>query len=119
MRRKIFAAVVAVLFTYLLTPTASAHYHFDHDHGWMGGGGWFGFAIMLLWTVLLAALIVALVYWLRKGMRDATEKDEAMKTLRERYARGEIDEEEFRSRRRHLKENGSGVGEYRSGEGEG
>jgi len=104
MKRKIPTAIVAVLFAYLLTPTASAHYHFGEGHGWMGGAGWFGFAMMLLWTVLLASLIVALVYWIRKGMRDSSAEDKAMKKLRERYARGEIDEEEFRERRRHLKE---------------
>lgn len=71
--------------------------------GWGGMGGW-GIGMMLLgtlWMVLLVALPVVLVYGL-VAERDATRTDPAMEALREQYARGDIDEEEYESRRRRL-----------------
>lgn len=71
--------------------------------GWMGMGAW-GFGILflgLLWMAFLVALPVVLVYWLVSG-RERTRPDTAMETLREEYARGDIDEEEFESRQRRL-----------------
>lgn len=74
-------------------------------HMWGGMGGW-GIGMMLvgtLWMVLLVALPVVLVYGLLTG-RDGSRSDPAIEELRERYARGEIDEEEYESRRRRLSE---------------
>ncbi|WP_254538338.1 SHOCT domain-containing protein [Halomarina litorea] len=73
--------------------------------GWSGMGGW-GIGMLLLgilWMVLLVALPVALVYGLLSD-RGGPRSDSAMEVLREQYARGEIDEEEYESRRRRLSE---------------
>ncbi|AQL43538.1 hypothetical protein BV210_12900 [Halorientalis sp. IM1011] len=80
-----------------------------HHDGWMGshaGGMWGGFG----WLWMLGGLLVVLavpaiaVYALsaRGGSGTATGADDALTTLRQRYAAGEIDEEEFERRRERL-----------------
>lgn len=69
--------------------------------GMMGGVGMVGGG-MFLWPILLIGLIVVLVL----GLGDHAETgdtDQAMTVLRERYARGELSEEEFEERRRRLR----------------
>ncbi|MFC4357102.1 SHOCT domain-containing protein [Halobium salinum] len=104
------AGGLALLTVFVLGMAAAAGNQFSGGRwmphmwgGWMGMGAW-GFGMMfvgLLWMALLVALPVALVYWLLTT-REASHPDSAMETLREEYARGEIDEEEFESRRRRL-----------------
>ncbi|MFB6069551.1 MAG: SHOCT domain-containing protein [Halanaeroarchaeum sp.] len=66
----------------------------------MGGGFLFG---GILWPLLLLGGLFALVYWAFGGeARRSRGTDPAVETLRERYARGEISEEEFETRRRRL-----------------
>ena len=107
--RKLIPVLAGAAAVYPLSTTASA-YHLGeyHHHGWGGGAmgtgsGWFGIMMMLLWTFVLVAVVVGFIYWAFGGKSD--EKDtEAMEILRGRYARGDIDEEEFRERRRQLTE---------------
>lgn len=73
--------------------------------GWgSGAGGWLGMAPMaLLWIFLIAGLVL-LAKWLFGAAADArrTGSGGAREILAERYARGEIDREEFEKRRRDL-----------------
>ncbi|ELZ35008.1 hypothetical protein C474_01567 [Halogeometricum pallidum JCM 14848] len=86
-------------------------------HGWMGmgmgSGSWMGMGtgwgvgmllVGLLWVALLVGLLAVSAYWLlaRDGNGERARPDPAMDELRTRYARGEIDEAEFESRRRRL-----------------
>jgi putative membrane protein len=74
------------------------------DWGWGGGMGWgFGmFGMLLFWIVVIAG-IVALLRWMTAGPAAGTRSgDRALEILRERYARGEIDREEYEARRRDL-----------------
>ncbi|MCF2164932.1 SHOCT domain-containing protein [Halobacterium salinarum] len=76
-------------------------------HGPMGGGMAGGLLSTVLWLVVLAAVVVAMGYLVvrvRRAMDDdgATGGDTAMAVLRERYAAGDIDDEEFTARRRTL-----------------
>jgi len=78
----------------------------DYGHmGWgSGSGGMLGFAPMALWWVVLIVAAVLLVKWLFNagtGRRGA-EVGGAREILAERYARGEIDREEFEKKRRDL-----------------
>lgn len=67
-----------------------------------GGTGWFGGPIMMvLFWVLLIGGIVFLIRFSGKG-GDRHFNDKPLDILRERYARGEIDREEFKSRRHDL-----------------
>jgi putative membrane protein len=83
----------------------------DHDWMWRAGGGWdhmiFGGLMMLVFWGAIVVLIVLAFRWLggshgaaHPGMPHRTPLD----ILKERYARGEIDKEEFLERRRHLSE---------------
>ena len=73
----------------------------DHDPGW---GGWLMMTIgMAGFWVLLAVLVYALV---RGGPRDGAEGPDALETLHQRFARGEIDAEEYRARLDTLKQTG-------------
>lgn len=85
---------------------------FHHHDGWMGShdgwGGWMvggiGFLWMLLGTLVLVGIPVALVYLLliRRESIGGRSDDDALALLRRRYAQGEIDEEEFETRRAKL-----------------
>ncbi len=73
--------------------------------GW--GGHMVGWLFMLLFWVLIIVVTVAAVRWLTGGtaMRDGKSSPQsAVDILRERYARGEIDREEFQQRKRDLEQ---------------
>jgi putative membrane protein len=53
-----------------------------------------------VWLLILAVIGLA-IWWFVRELRP-TRRDQALELLRERYARGEIDREEFESRRRDL-----------------
>lgn len=71
------------------------------------GGGWgmgFGGPFMLLFWVLVIVGVVVLVKWIAgqsSSGRDARGKT-ALEILQERYARGEIDREEYEQKKRDL-----------------
>lgn len=71
---------------------------------WVGGAwGWgFGFLWPLLWLVVLVATIGVVVYLLTQ-QSGSTNADQALGVLRERYARGEIEDEEFEERASRLR----------------
>ena len=84
-----------------------------YGYGWGNGGGWGGIVMGVLMVVLVVAVIVAIVFAVRylsgsgslhhrgdpgpEGMR-------AEDRLTDRFARGEIDEDEFRQRMTLLQE---------------
>lgn len=87
---------------------ASAHPAANDFWTHMGPGGWMGGSLgwiwMLIWMLVPIALIVGLVYLLRpRATTSGSERpDQAMETLRKRYARGEIDDAEYDTRRTRL-----------------
>ncbi|MDF9748169.1 plastocyanin/azurin family copper-binding protein [Natrinema salsiterrestre] len=76
------------------------------DGGMMGGsrGGWGG--VPFIGGALgMLGLIGGLLYWaLGRGDAPSRSNTSAMETLQRRYARGEIDEEEFQQRRERLED---------------
>lgn len=71
--------------------------------GWGGGWGMLGAVHMVLWWALIILGIVVLAKWLLGGApRAGAEGDRALGILRERYAHGEIDKDEFDKRKRDL-----------------
>lgn len=75
-------------------------------HGGWGAGEWLAMSLMMIlfWGAVIA-LVVWLVHAVRSGRRvDAVtpSKPPADDVLAERYARGEIDDEEYTRRRRVL-----------------
>ena len=74
-----------------------------YDHMMWGGGYGIGRALLgLIFWGLIIALIVFVTWWLATGGRRLIRDDNALAILRERFAKGEIDEEEFERRRRAL-----------------
>lgn len=73
------------------------------DYG-LGHGYGFGGIFMVLWWVLVVVGIVVLVIWLTKATSGSVGagRDKALDILKERYARGEIDEQEFEKKKRDL-----------------
>ena len=71
-----------------------------HDWGWGWGGMFFGPILMLAVLALLVAFIVGLVRWFGsdRGISSGSVRT-ARDILDERYARGEIDREEYQKRR--------------------
>jgi len=64
------------------------------------GGGWL---VLLLVLALLVVGVVAAALYLRSGTGDADRTaDDALATLRERYASGDLDDDEFERRRERL-----------------
>lgn len=72
--------------------------------GWGWGGMGFGMIGMSLFWVLLIVVIVALTrgLWSGSGPSGGERKRTALDILKERYARGEIDREEFEQKKRDL-----------------
>jgi len=74
---------------------------------WWGSGGWgMGFGFMLLFWVLVAAGIVAVIRWALRlsdeGDRRPPRERTPLEIARERYARGEIGREEYEQLKRDL-----------------
>jgi putative membrane protein len=61
------------------------------------GSMWPMGAMMAGWLIFVAA-VIGLVAWLAAGRDRAAEHEAARRILAERYARGELDTDEYRSR---------------------
>ncbi len=82
----------------------------DHPYGWHGGGAWshmmFGPLMMLVFVAVVIVVVVLAIRWLGGAGHGAAAGSETRSDrtpfdiLEERYARGEIDKDEFEERRR-------------------
>lgn len=78
-----------------------------YDWGWgmhpMMWGAW-GFGMMLMMILFWGLVIVGIVMGIRWLMREGQERrsDSALEILRQRYARGDINKEEFETKKRDL-----------------
>jgi putative membrane protein len=72
--------------------------------GWSGFGIGAGWPFMIFFWGVVVIVLVAAVRWLisNDSGRRAAGANRALDTLRERYARGEIDREEYEQKKRDL-----------------
>lgn len=83
--------------------------YYDHQM-WNGGwhGWFFGPVMMIVFIAVAVVVVVLLVRWLggpgHGGSHQGSPGRTPMDILKERFARGEIDKEEFEDRRRILGE---------------
>lgn len=73
-----------------------------HPMGWMGGVWGIGmmFMMFLFWILVIVGLVLAVRWLIREGKE--RRSDSALEILRQRYARGEINKEEFEVKKRDL-----------------
>jgi putative membrane protein len=79
---------------------------FGHGSGWgMGGSGFMGLGF-LFWLLILAAIIAAVVWVVRSQQGNRTRllerRSDSLQILEERYARGEIERDEYLQKKRDL-----------------
>ena len=98
--------LLVLLVVVAATGPAAAHTGDDgahHHDGWMGTHGGMGlgmgWGVWFLWPALL--LLGGVAAYALLGSADGGS-DDALSALRERYARGDIDDEEFERRRETL-----------------
>jgi putative membrane protein len=98
-----------ILLTEALIPAPALAQERPWEWGWRMHPGWWmwsagGVVMMLMMLVLWGLVIAGIVLGIRWLARQGREErpDRALDLLRERYARGEINKEEFEARRRDL-----------------
>ena len=74
-----------------------------HPMWWMSGAWGIGMMFMMLvfWILVIAGLVLG-VRWLMQEGKERRGNDSALEILRQRYARGEINKEEFETKKRDL-----------------
>ena len=84
-------------------------YGWGMHHGpmdWGYGMSWFGNIVSLLFWIGLIVAIFFLIRWLfvstRSKSTETTSDDSALEILKTRYAKGEINKEEFEEKKRDL-----------------
>lgn len=91
----------------LAAPLVYADYGqgFDgYDHNMMWGVGLFGgFMMLLFWGAIITLVVIAVRSLLKSSDASSTAED-ALELLKQRYAKGEIDEDEYRKRKSTLEE---------------
>jgi putative membrane protein len=72
------------------------------EFGWWGMG--LGFVFMILFWLLISLGIAALIRWLQaqSGSAQGTRGKTPLEIVQERYARGEIDRDEYEQKKRDL-----------------
>jgi len=77
--------------------------------GMMGGyGGWFmGIVNIIFWIVVIIGVVYLIKFISsssKQGAKELKREDSALDILKERYAKGEINREEFEEKKKALKE---------------
>ncbi len=99
------ALLIAVPATALMTVPAAAQTFGDHPH--MGAWGWggmiFGPIMMIVFLALIVGAVVLVIRWTGLGgSAVAGGANKARHILDERFARGEIDKDDYEERKRVL-----------------
>ena len=72
----------------------------------MGWGGWMAPFGMIIWLLIVALIIAGIVWLFRALTRQSSEnigrRPSALDVLEERYARGEINRDEYLEKRRDI-----------------
>ena len=106
------AVAVVPAWAWAQGPSDPGSYGYGPHMTWWGGG-WYGMIFGPLFMILVLAVVIAvavlLVRWIGGPWQGATPHREPpgrtpLDILKERFARGEIDKEEFEDRRRTLGE---------------
>jgi putative membrane protein len=106
MNSRLTSILAAISLSLLTSLPAAAQQSPYYGPSWGGGGWWmlFGPFTMILFVALIVAVVVLLVRWLggQGGAGQLPPSKSALDILRERFARGEIDKQEYEEKRRIL-----------------
>ena len=77
-----------------------------YGHGWMMNGSGMGFGF-IFWLIILAVIIAGALWFVRSrpladSQKSLEQRSPALEVLEERYARGEIDREEYLQKKRDI-----------------
>ena len=106
-----FRAALLVLLSTLTMAAAAAQGNYPHGTHMWGGGGWMGWfagpVMMVAMIAIVVAVVVLVIRWLGGSGHGSVHPpvppgNTPLDILKERYARGEIDKEEFEERRKVL-----------------
>jgi len=70
--------------------------------GSFSGYGWFGWFLMVLFWALIITASILLIRWIIKQFQSENKDKSALDLLKERYAKGEINEQEFEEKKKKL-----------------
>jgi len=101
-----YFAVVGYFVPCLLVQTSFTTRWSDYRGWWMPGPGMMGWGwiLMIIFWALVIIGVIFLIMWLagRSQTNRGRGPDSALEILRERYAKGEINKEEFEQKKRDL-----------------
>ena len=109
--KKIFFLTISISAFYLLPNFILANGNHNGMMGnmmnwdsWGFGAGWvwLGWVFMILFWILIIVGIIALIRQLIAPGRDKAEGKSALEILKERYAEGEINKDEFEEKKKGL-----------------
>ena len=69
---------------------------------WAGYGAFLGYLMLLFWVVVGIIALVAILYFVKWLGNLSNKKKNALDVLNERYAKGEISDEEYEKIRRKI-----------------
>jgi putative membrane protein len=78
------------------------HQMWGWEGGWGAGWGWFGLMHLLWWALAIAGVVAVFRWGTSNGARAGSRAQRPLDILRERYARGDIDKEDYEERKRSL-----------------
>jgi len=98
------AGVVAAVLSGVVVPMPALAQERPYDWGMHYMWGAWGVGMMLMMILFWGLIIVGLVFGIRWLISEGKESrsDSALDILRQRYARGEINKEEFETRKREI-----------------
>jgi putative membrane protein len=74
-----------------------------NNYGWGGMGFGMGLGMFLFWGLLIAGIVMLVRFMRGSGASGQSKREKtALDLLKERYARGEIGQEEFEKTRREI-----------------
>ena len=103
------ALLIMIPVSVLTAASAAGQSHGDHPHMWGWGWGWgwggtiFGPIMVIVFIALIVGAVVLVLRWMGLGGSPAARGEKnARHILDERFARGEIDKDEYEERRQVL-----------------
>lgn len=103
MNKTLVPAVIAIASVFGGSAVAQPTYGDYGYHPMMGWGGWFmGPVMMVFFIAILVGAVVLVARALGWHSGTGASQDRSLAILRERFARGEIDQAEYEARRKAL-----------------